>query len=77
MLVLSRKPKETIQIGDDITVTILNFKGGAVRIGIDAPKEVKIKRGPSHEHPRENLSDIAGARDYMPCCVDGNIQRRP
>lgn len=48
MLVLSRKPKETIQIGDNITVTILNFKGGAVRIGIDAPKEVKIKRGQCH-----------------------------
>lgn len=49
MLVLSRKPKETIQIGDDITVTILNFNGGAVRIGIDAPKDVIIKRGQSNE----------------------------
>lgn len=45
MLVLSRKINETIKIGDDIEVRILEIKGDAVRIGIQAPKEVDILRG--------------------------------
>ncbi len=45
MLVLSRKATEKIQIGDNITLTIIQVKGKTVRIGIDAPKEVIVRRG--------------------------------
>ena len=45
MLVLSRKANETIRIGDDIVVTLVKVAGGKVRIGIDAPKSVKVLRG--------------------------------
>lgn len=45
MLVLSRKANETIQIGDDIEIRILEVKGDTVRIGIEAPKSVDILRG--------------------------------
>ena len=44
MLVLTRKIGEGIIIGDDIKVTIVELKGGGVRIGIDAPRETKIHR---------------------------------
>ena len=44
MLVLTRKTGEGIRIGNDITIKIVEMKGGAVRIGIDAPKEKKIYR---------------------------------
>jgi carbon storage regulator len=44
MLVLSRKLNETIRIGSDIEVTILSVKGGKVRLGLDAPREVPICR---------------------------------
>ena len=44
MLLLSRRTGETIQIGDDITVTVLSVKGNQVRIGINAPDDVKIMR---------------------------------
>lgn len=45
MLVLSRKSDQTIKIGDQITVTVVRLDSGRVRIGIDAPDEMKILRG--------------------------------
>ncbi len=45
MLVLTRKTQETIQIGNDITISILKLKGNAVRIGIEAPRDVRVLRG--------------------------------
>ena len=44
MLVLTRKAGERILIGDDIVITILDSRGDGIRIGIDAPKGVKIQR---------------------------------
>lgn len=45
MLVLSRKTNETIKIGDNIELRILEVKGDTVRIGIEAPKTIDILRG--------------------------------
>jgi len=44
MLVLTRKLDEAIQIGDDIKITVLRVKGNTVRIGIEAPKHVRVIR---------------------------------
>ena len=44
MLILSRKIKETLMIGDDVTVTVLAVNGNQVRIGITAPKDVTVHR---------------------------------
>ncbi|WP_397449241.1 carbon storage regulator CsrA [Pseudomonas sp. NA-150] len=44
MLVLTREIGETFSIGDDITVQILGVNGNQVRLGITAPKHVKIHR---------------------------------
>ena len=44
MLILSRKVNEKVVIGDDITVSIIEVRGDQVRIGIDAPKNVKVFR---------------------------------
>jgi len=44
MLVLSRKAEESMYIGDDIKITVLDIRGSQVRIGITAPQEVKIHR---------------------------------
>ena len=44
MLVLTRKPGEKILIGDDIVITVLDVRGDSIRIGVDAPRGVKIQR---------------------------------
>ena len=44
MLVLSRKEGESIVIGDDIVVTVLEVRAGQIRIGIDAPRNLQVHR---------------------------------
>lgn len=44
MLILTRRPGETIKIGDDIEVTVLSIKGNQVRLGVTAPKDVPVDR---------------------------------
>jgi carbon storage regulator CsrA len=45
MLVLTRKLQQQIKIGDEITVTVLRVKGSTVRIGVQAPRAVRVVRG--------------------------------
>src|SRR3569623_2294686 len=44
MLVLSRQRDETIMIGDDIEVTVVDIRGDKVRLGITAPREISVHR---------------------------------
>lgn len=44
MLVLSRRPGEEILIGDEVRITVLKINGGCVKIGIEAPKCIPIRR---------------------------------
>lgn len=44
MLILSRKPHESIMIGDQIEVSVVDIKGDQVKLGIDAPRNVKVFR---------------------------------
>lgn len=44
MLVLTRKTNQSIQIGDDIELTILSVEGDQVKIGINAPRQIEIHR---------------------------------
>ena len=44
MLILSRKTDQQIKIGDDITITIIEIRGDQVKIGVEAPKNVKVFR---------------------------------
>ena len=45
MLVLARKKNETIVVGDRIEITVLKIKGNTVRLGINAPSDVRVLRG--------------------------------
>ncbi len=45
MLVLTRKPRQQIMIGDNIVINVVEVQGENVRIAIDAPRDIKIYRG--------------------------------
>ena len=44
MLILSRKTDQQIKIGDDITITIIEIHDGQVKIGVEAPRNIKVFR---------------------------------
>lgn len=49
MLVLTRKSGEAIKLGDDITITVVEIKGNQVRLGIEAPAQVRVYRKELYE----------------------------
>jgi len=56
MLVLTRKSDESINLGDDITITVVEIKGNSVRLGITAPGNIKIYRKELYDRiKKENL----------------------
>lgn len=69
MLVLTRKVDEEILIGNDIKITLVRVKGNTVRIGIDAPRDIRVVRGELEmkDGPVEfELSDREGAFAHSP-----------
>jgi carbon storage regulator len=67
VLVLTRKVGEKINIGDDITLGVLEIHGGTVRLGIDAPKSVRVFRQEVYERIKEeNLRAAQGiSSDFL------------
>ncbi|MED2970961.1 carbon storage regulator CsrA [Fictibacillus sp. B-59209] len=59
MLVLTRKTKEAIQIGDNIEITILGVEGDQVKLGINAPRQVEILRKEIYLSIKQENSDAA------------------
>jgi carbon storage regulator len=55
MLILTRRPGESIQVGDDIEISILEIRGNQVRLGINAPPDVLVLRS--------ELVDVSKAPD--------------
>ena len=63
MLILTRKSGETITIGEDIQIRVLGVKGGQVRIGVDAPRDVAVNREEVFERVQAEegvLTDVGG-----------------
>src|SRR5690349_20842698 len=59
MLVLTRKTQQQIQFGSDIVITILQVKGQSVRVGIEAPRGVRVVRGEIASKPRRVETPLA------------------
>ena len=66
MLVITRKVGDRLQIGDDITVTLLEISGSSVRIGIDAPADVAVYRHEILQAVQEENRAAAEATELPP-----------
>ena len=61
MLVLTRRTGESIHIGDDVVVTVLDVRNDQVRIGIQAPRSVKVQREELVRQVREDNTAAAAS----------------
>lgn len=62
MLVLTRKVHQSIMIGDQIEVVVLEVRGEQVRLGINAPKDVTVHRQEIYEQIRQENVEAAETR---------------
>ena len=63
MLVLSRRPGESLTIGDDVVVTVVGVSGDQIRLGITAPREVRVLREEVYKAMREENQAAANGLD--------------
>jgi carbon storage regulator len=81
MLVLSRKAGESIVIGNDVVITILEVRGGQIRVGVDAPRSLAVHRAEIYEQVLvENQAAARSARlrdELMSTKVSGLTLQAP
>ena len=76
MLVLSRQRDETIMIGDDIEITVVDIRGEKVRLGINAPAHVPVHRKEVYDAIRREKEAQQGEGDHTPGKVESLANRR-
>lgn len=68
MLVLSRRPNESIVINDKIVITVIEIRGDKVRLGIEAPRDVPVHRSEVYsaiQRAESEVSDVPSADDSV------------
>ncbi|HUT59053.1 MAG TPA: carbon storage regulator CsrA [Phycisphaerae bacterium] len=79
MLVLSRQRDETIMIGDDIEITIVDIRGEKVRLGINAPPQVPVHRKEVYDaikREKQAAADAQNGGEPVEVHVDSLAQRK-
>lgn len=71
MLILTRKPGESIYIGDEIIVRVVEIKGSQVRVGIEAPAKWRIYREEIYEQIRRENEEAAAALNANDSGLEG------
>jgi carbon storage regulator len=73
MLILTRRPGESIKIGDEVTVTVLGIHGNQLRLGFSAPRHIAVHREEIYERIQAarvaRLSPVAEAPSPQPLCA--------
>ena len=59
MLILTRRPHESIRVGTRVRITVLGFKGSQVRLGIEAPTDVSVDREEIWERKQQEQEALA------------------
>jgi carbon storage regulator len=76
MLVLSRRVGESVVIGDDVTITVLEVRGDVVRVGVDAPRSVKIHRAELLAELAANNQDAASPSEVAVASLTEALKKR-
>ena len=67
MLILARKPNESIIIGDQIEVSVIDIKGDQVKLGIEAPRSIKVYRKEVYQAiQQENIEAVKTQPSALP-----------
>jgi carbon storage regulator len=78
MLVLTRRQGESIVIGGDIVITVIEVRSGQVRIGIDAPRHVQVHREEVYEQVKqENRAAVASSQQAKTVLSHHRVPPRP
>ncbi|MEJ5867352.1 carbon storage regulator CsrA [Pseudokineococcus sp. 5B2Z-1] len=77
MLVLTRRAGESIVIGDDVVVTVVEVRGEVVRLGIDAPRSVQVHREEVYRAVVEANRSAAAVSDDAVAALAAGLGARP
>ncbi len=75
MLVLTRRLGETIVIGDDIVIKIVDIHGKQIRVGIEAPSEISVYRGEIYERIMQENKAAAEAAGVNTDAIEENVKK--
>ena len=76
MLVLSRQRDETIMIGDEVEITVVDIRGDKVRLGINAPRTIHVHRKEVYEAIQRENADAARVQIEDLARLDQQFKRR-
>jgi len=76
MLVLSRQRDETIMIGDHVEITVVDIRGDKVRLGINAPREVKVHRKEVYDAIKRENAEAQGVQVEDLKAADQELRHR-
>ncbi len=75
MLVLSRQRDETIMIGDDVEITVVDIRGDKVRLGISAPRAVQVHRKEVYDSIKRENAEASRVQINDLESADNNLRR--
>ena len=76
MLVLSRQRDETIMIGDDVEITVVDIRGDKVRLGINAPRTIQVHRKEVYEAIQRENAEAATVQIDDLAQLDKQLRRK-
>lgn len=77
MLVLSRRIGESVVVGEDVTITVLEVRGDVVRVGIDAPRSVAVHRAELLEQLESTNREAASPSEDAVASLSEALRARP